>query len=419
MQKTNFESMMDLLPSNVIETDVLSYTSKKVLAALLELLLHSDANDTGVIYCQNSKLRKMAGVGSTELMRSIRQLVDYELITRKAGSPEKGNASEYTINFEKITEPIVKKNFDDLFSKFLKPKIAETPISTPTTTTITTATTTPTSIAMAMPITKAMPIAISNSTSKTSQKNNELESKKEDKKNDVETEVKSKVEELKLMEAASLEGAAPSIDENVPVCDNQKFLPKEVSESTKANLTPAQKNVLGTLCSTYTKYKKKSDENGGWFFNTKQSIFDDSRVTVEVGNQVLMELKEKRLIDMKREEGQKAMRYKLHDGIIEKLKLMEAASPKGAAPSIVKEQKPKLSEAELNAKVEREMDDINNFIVNTLRPYKSIEVSKTNIGDKTLKFLTKYSSEPYYHKYKEFARKRIKSVVDEKCRAII
>ena len=151
MAKTKFEEMMDRLPSNVKESDVLRLESKKILAALLELLLHSEAKQSGVIYVGNGMLRKLSGVGSSNLLSGIGQLIDYELITRVKGSvrkvqTEKGQASEYKINFKKLKEPIVEKTFDDLFSQFCEePQSLEKPISTTITTTITTSTKTTTS----------------------------------------------------------------------------------------------------------------------------------------------------------------------------------------------------------------------------------------------------------------------------------
>jgi hypothetical protein len=155
MAKSKFEEMFDRLPSNIKETEVLRLESKKVLAALLELLLHSEAKETRVIYAPNSRLRKLSGIDAKKLLPSIEQLLDYDLITRKVGKvrnkDEKGEASEYTINFMKLKKPLVEKTFDDLFSEFLEDEESiEMPINTAITTTISnttsTLTTTPNSI---------------------------------------------------------------------------------------------------------------------------------------------------------------------------------------------------------------------------------------------------------------------------------
>ena len=62
MAKTKFEEMFDRLPSNIRDTEILRLPTKKVLAALLELLLHSEARESRIIYCQNSRLRKLSGI---------------------------------------------------------------------------------------------------------------------------------------------------------------------------------------------------------------------------------------------------------------------------------------------------------------------------------------------------------------------
>ena len=136
------EEMMERLPSSIKETDILKLSTKKVLAALLDRLIHSEAKDTGIIYCNNRTLRRMAGVGSNVLIDSLYELGDYGLVERRRGTGV-GDASEYVINFSELVKPIKEKSFEDLYGKFLEEyKPSETPISTPTTTTITTPTTT-------------------------------------------------------------------------------------------------------------------------------------------------------------------------------------------------------------------------------------------------------------------------------------
>lgn len=171
MAKDKFEEMFDRLPTNIKETEVLRYTTKKVLAALLELLLHSEARESRIIYCQNSRLRKLSGVSSNELLPSLQQLIDYDLITRKVGTVrkegEKGEASEYTINLKKLKEPLVEKTFDDLFSEFLDEdeESLETPINTTITTSITNSISTSTLTTNSSSNSTINPISIENSSS--------------------------------------------------------------------------------------------------------------------------------------------------------------------------------------------------------------------------------------------------------------
>lgn len=148
-EKTQFEEMMDRLPPNIRDTEVLRYQSKKVLAALLELYLHSKAKETKLVIVGNKLLRKISGVKSNELMPSLYQLEDYDLITRKVGKKreegEESKASEYVIYFKNLKKPLKKKTFDELFADELEDaESSETSMGTPTTTTITTATTTST-----------------------------------------------------------------------------------------------------------------------------------------------------------------------------------------------------------------------------------------------------------------------------------
>lgn len=148
-EKTQFEEMMDRLPPNIRDTEVLRYQSKKVLAALLELYLHSKAKETKLVIVGNKLLRKISGVKSNELMPSLYQLEDYDLITRKVGKKreegEESRASEYVIHFKNLKKPLKKKTFDELFADELEDaESSETSMGTPTTTTISTATTTST-----------------------------------------------------------------------------------------------------------------------------------------------------------------------------------------------------------------------------------------------------------------------------------
>lgn len=152
-EKGKFEEMFDRLPSNIKETEVLRFQSKKVLAALLDMYLHSKAKETKVVISNNFQLRKLSGIKQNDLLTSLKQLEDYDLITRKVG--KKGIehiASEYKIHFNNLKKPLKEKTFEDLFGDELdEGKSSETSMGTTTTittsTTITTATATPTATA--------------------------------------------------------------------------------------------------------------------------------------------------------------------------------------------------------------------------------------------------------------------------------
>lgn len=136
-EKTKFEEMMDRLPSNIRDTDVLRYQSKKVLAALLELYLHSRARETKLVIVTNTVLRKVSGVKSNDLVPSLNQLIDHELISRTVGDREGGRASEYTIHFHNLKRPLKERTFDELFADELE-EVESSGTSMGTTTTITT-----------------------------------------------------------------------------------------------------------------------------------------------------------------------------------------------------------------------------------------------------------------------------------------
>lgn len=152
LNEEKIEKMLEQMPSSIKETELLTFGAKKVFAALWELLLHSKARDSKVIYCSNKRLREMAGVKTSNLLEHLKELSDYELVTRIAGSSriegERSQASEYIINLPKLKEPITKKvTGDDLLERLLEEtsEPLETPMGTPTTTTITTSTSIPTS----------------------------------------------------------------------------------------------------------------------------------------------------------------------------------------------------------------------------------------------------------------------------------
>ena len=180
MAKDKFEEMFDRLPSNIKETEVLWDESKKVLAALLELLLHSEARESKIIYAPNSRLRKLSGIDNGKLRPSIDQLIDYDLISRKVGKPriegEKSEASEYIINFKKLKEPIIEKSFDDLFSDFFEDgESLEMPINTAITTATTTSISTSTTISSSTSIETSTINSAENRNSLQEQNQEELE----------------------------------------------------------------------------------------------------------------------------------------------------------------------------------------------------------------------------------------------------
>ena len=127
--KITEQRMEELLPQNIKDSD-LSLVTKKVLTALLDWYLTTEARNTGIIIINNSKLCAIAGVSPSTLQEAIRDIEEFELGRREVGTGL-GNASKYYLNFEAFTKPLKRKSFEELFlSKSDTSKSSETPIST-------------------------------------------------------------------------------------------------------------------------------------------------------------------------------------------------------------------------------------------------------------------------------------------------
>lgn len=125
-------SIETLLPKEFTENTDIPTKAKTIMVALISLLLDTKAMDTGVIFASNSKLRQMTQLGTDSFRDGLRWLQLYGLIERTAGKTWKAGepkqASEYTINFERLTQPLQMKTFEDVFSKFMKKPVQEAKI---------------------------------------------------------------------------------------------------------------------------------------------------------------------------------------------------------------------------------------------------------------------------------------------------
>lgn len=160
--KISKERVEQILPEN-IKTSVLSDEAKNVLAMLMHsLTVSKGAQDTGVLVIGNRMLRMLLEMKSEYMMAAIRELEEYDIITRVVGKPrtegQKATASEYHFNWDNIfkNQPR-KKTAEELFSKFFKS--SETPMGTAITTTIPTTITTSTTTSTSIPITTSIPIS--------------------------------------------------------------------------------------------------------------------------------------------------------------------------------------------------------------------------------------------------------------------
>lgn len=124
--KITDERMEQLLPQNILDSE-LSLASKKVLTAMLDWYQNSKAIETKIVAISNKCLCAIAGVGGTSLQESLRELNDYNLVSRRIGT-KLGNASEYTIHFKNLLKPLKKMTFEERFAKELES--LENPIST-------------------------------------------------------------------------------------------------------------------------------------------------------------------------------------------------------------------------------------------------------------------------------------------------
>ena len=122
-------NVLEQLPTQIIESDELSLAAKKTLGALLLWTENSKALESGIIAVSNSKLCQIGGVGGTSLIDALAELKLYGLIDRRVGTGL-GDASEYTIHFERLEEPLKKRSIGERFARFMnKSKSLEKPIS--------------------------------------------------------------------------------------------------------------------------------------------------------------------------------------------------------------------------------------------------------------------------------------------------
>ena len=88
-----------------------------------------------------------------------------------------------------------------------------------------------------------------------------------------------------------------------------ELVPQEVANSSKANLSKSETNLLGALC--YTSLKSKSE----WFTIGQKELFEMVNVSLSQGNRIIRKLVEKCLIERKRGTNGSTTKYKLHPAI--------------------------------------------------------------------------------------------------------
>ena len=92
-----------------------------------------------------------------------------------------------------------------------------------------------------------------------------------------------------------------------------ELVPQEVANSSKANLSANEINLLGALCHNYISSKSE------WFSVPQNTLFEQAGVSKTNGNRLLDKLVEKNLIERKKGTNGKTTKYKLHPAITDLL----------------------------------------------------------------------------------------------------
>ena len=120
----NTKSLLEILPTNIVESEELSLASKKMLGALIDYYSHSQAKETQRLFMSNDKICETANFGKSTLFNATRELEMYDLIEKKSGKArtqgQKSEASEYILHIDNFIKPLRKKTFENLMSMFPK-----------------------------------------------------------------------------------------------------------------------------------------------------------------------------------------------------------------------------------------------------------------------------------------------------------
>lgn len=118
------KSLLEVLPTNIVESEELSLASKKMLGALIDYYSHSQAKETQRLFMSNDKICETANFGKSTLFKATRELEIYDLIEKKSGKArtqgQKSEASEYILHIDNFIKPLRKKTFEDFMSMFPK-----------------------------------------------------------------------------------------------------------------------------------------------------------------------------------------------------------------------------------------------------------------------------------------------------------
>ena len=102
--------------------------------------------------------------------------------------------------------------------------------------------------------------------------------------------------------------------ENRIISVSQEFLPQEVANSPKADLSQSEKKVLSVLCKCRTFLPIT---RGGWFSIGQNELFEMANISQAQGNRVLLSLIAKGLIERIRGTNGNYSQYRLHSAIVD------------------------------------------------------------------------------------------------------
>lgn len=100
-----------------------------------------------------------------------------------------------------------------------------------------------------------------------------------------------------------------NMNKDVEPCMFQEFLPIEMAET--AELTTAEKNLLGTLCFYYLNHSIYASEHNDWFFKEQKTLFKDSNLSESYGKIIIIKLVFKKLIERASGTNHKCTHYRL------------------------------------------------------------------------------------------------------------
>lgn len=123
--KITNERIEQILPVNIMESDVITKNAKKTLATIMNYFYTLDVvKENRCLMISTDMLREAVGIKKESMLAALQELIEHDLIIREIGKKwERGvkpMASTYTVRWENLTKELKKKTPEDLFSAFLQ-----------------------------------------------------------------------------------------------------------------------------------------------------------------------------------------------------------------------------------------------------------------------------------------------------------